>query len=270
MKFVKDLVKRLSPDLFQQLASIRFFLYCRRTFGPCQQLIAREVFHDGPIKVLGGPFEGMAYYNKTIWGTITGKWLGCYEQEIQPVIAEMIAEQYPTVIDIGAAEGYYAVGLALKMPRSQVISYDTDPIARFRQRQLAELNGISNLEVRKYCSAAELGTFKDAKAVVICDIEGFEYTLMNPAKSPALRNLDILIEIHRTEEHQVSEGAELLEKRFAATHSITRYHAVDRDREEMRSRVPELKNLTDAQTNFALDEGRYPGQIWLWMKARLR
>jgi precorrin-6B methylase 2 len=210
----------------------------------------------------------MAYYNKTIWGTITGKWLGCYEQEIQPVIAEMITEQYPTVIDIGAAEGYYAVGLALKMPHSKVISYDTDPIARFRQRQLAELNGISNLEVRKYCSASELETFSGARAVVICDIEGFEYELMDPVKTPVLRNLDILIEVHKTEAYQVNEGAELLENRFERTHLVTRFHAADRDREEMRSRVPELKKLTDAETDFALYEGRYPGQIWLWMKVR--
>jgi hypothetical protein len=265
---IKPLLKRYSPGLFHWLASIRFFLKCKRALGPCQDLVVRKVFKNGPIHVKGGPFDGMAYYNKTIWGTITAKWLGCYELEVQPVIDEIVKRGYPVIVDIGAAEGYYAVGLALKMPGSRVVSYDTDPIARFRQKQLAGLNSVSNLEIRKYCSVAELESFRGTGAVVICDIEGFEFELMDPATAPVLKTLDLLVETHRTGTLEVAAMADAIEGRFAATHEIVRHVATKRDRVSVRDRLPELKILSDNELDFALDEGRYPGQFWLWMKAK--
>lgn len=267
MQSPKQLLRKVSPGIYHLLASIRFFMKCRSVFGPCQALIHREVFQNGPITVLGGPFKGLAYYNKTIWGTITSKWLGCYEEEIQPVIEEIIAGGYPEVVDVGAAEGYYAVGLAFRMPQSKVISYDTDPIARLRQRQLAELNGISNLEIRKYCSAAELGGFSPGRTVVICDIEGFEAELLNPASCPALAGFDILVEIHRTADITLEAMAADIKGRFLATHAITEFAATPRNREAMRQKVPALIKLSDADVDFALSEGRYPGQVWFWMQA---
>jgi len=40
------------------------------------------------------------------------KLLGFYEQPLQPYIEQVIQTGYPTIINIGCAEGYYAVGLA--------------------------------------------------------------------------------------------------------------------------------------------------------------
>lgn len=268
MNRFKRSLQRASPGVYNLLASIRFFLKCRSALGPSQALIAKVVFQNGPIHVKGGPFEGMAYYNKTIWGTITSKWLGCYELEIQPVIEEIIDANYQVIVDVGAAEGYYAVGLALKMPRSKVISYDIDPIARFRQAQLARLNKVTNLVIRKYCSPEELAELTPGETLVICDIEGFEYLLMDPDACPALQQVDLLVETHRYEEMEVADVAAEIGHRFAGTHEIQRFFQAQRDREGMRQRVPELKALSDEETDFALDEGRYQGQVWLWMKAK--
>jgi len=48
------------------------------------------------------------------------KILGCYEAEITPAVEEAISRNYRTMLDVGCAEGYYAVGLARGVPGSVV------------------------------------------------------------------------------------------------------------------------------------------------------
>lgn len=210
----------------------------------------------------------MKYYNKTIWGTITSKWLGFYEEELNPVMEEIIREQYPVIVDIGAAEGYYAMGLALELPKSHVITFDIDPIARFRQRELAVLNDIRNVEIRKLFDASALDGLPDQKTLLICDVEGYEVELLRPETSERFLTCDILVEIHRTEEHSIPEVDRLISDRFSPSHEIRRFERTERNIDTARELVPELKLLTDAQVAFALDEGRYPGQVWLWMRPK--
>jgi hypothetical protein len=156
------------------------------------------------------------------------------------------------------------------MPSSRVITYDVDPIARYRQKQLAEMNEVRNMEIRKWCSHGDLQSLGNPETVIICDIEGFEYVLLDPDKAPALKNVDILVENHHFEGRDVSIVAAEIEKRFSPTHYISKFPVAIRDRETMRSRVPKLRNLTDDQVDFALSEGRYATQVWFWMKAKNR
>lgn len=254
--------------MYDVLVSIRFFLYCKRRLGPCQNQIHKTVYGGGSIDVKGGPFKGLKYYNRTIWGTITSKWLGCYEEEIQSVIHEIIQEEYPVIVDIGAAEGYYAVGLAWRLPQSQVISFDTDPIARHRQHQLAELNKINNLDVRKRFIPSCLEKLPEAKTVIICDVEGFEVSLLDPSRSDRFTTCDILVETHPSGALDVPQVESLLVDRFKMTHEIERFQTGDRNVPEMRKRVPSLAPLTDDEVAFALDEGRYVEQVWLWLRSK--
>ena len=267
MQKAKDKLAEIAPETYNLLRSINFFRKCRRRLGPNQKVVENCVFPEGEIRILGGPFSGLRYYNKTIWGTITSKWLGCYEEELAGIVSDIISRGYPTVVDVGAAEGYYAVGLAKTMPRSRIISFDTDPIARYRQRQLAKLNGVGNLTIAKHCSHQVLNNLSGKDTVIICDIEGFEYELIDPEKVPNLRTTDILVECHYHDAITVSKVAETIRDRFSATHSIKDFTNLPRDREKARKRIPKLSSLSDVDLDFALDEGRYPGQVWLWMAA---
>ncbi len=67
--------------------------------------------------VLDGPFKGMAYPVRAAEGARAARVLGAYEAGLEPVIETIIRRAYATVIDIGCAEGYYAVGLARRMPQ---------------------------------------------------------------------------------------------------------------------------------------------------------
>ena len=63
-----------------------------------------------------------------------------YECQLHDVVAGWIAAEYPQPIDVGSAEGYYAVGFALAMPRTTVDAFDIDPAARAECTALAQLN----------------------------------------------------------------------------------------------------------------------------------
>src|SRR5262245_12927877 len=55
------------------------------------------------------------------------KLLGTYEVELQPLFEQIVAASPLTVINVGAAEGYYAAGLAVRCPAACVIAYEERP-----------------------------------------------------------------------------------------------------------------------------------------------
>src|SRR4051812_14244715 len=65
----------------------------------------------GPV-VLSGPFAGMAYVRQAAGSCLAPKLIGCYEAELHGVVARILRTGYTQIVDIGCAEGYYAVGLA--------------------------------------------------------------------------------------------------------------------------------------------------------------
>ena len=78
----------------------------------------RRVFErlGRPTTVLNGPFRGMKYLSRAYCSAVLPKLLGTYECELIPAIDRLARSDADRIVDIGAAEGYYAVGLALKVP----------------------------------------------------------------------------------------------------------------------------------------------------------
>ena len=70
------------------------------------------------------------------------KLVGSYEAELHGVIEQIVATDYQVVVDVGCAEGYYANGLARRLPSARVYAFDTDPEARHLCEAMAALNGV--------------------------------------------------------------------------------------------------------------------------------
>ena len=81
----------------------------------------RAVLEELKWKVAAGPFAGMRYITRSCGSKLAPKVIGCYERELHPAIENAIRGDYQRIIDIGCAEGYYAVGLAWRKssPRKQ-------------------------------------------------------------------------------------------------------------------------------------------------------
>jgi hypothetical protein len=213
-------------------------------------------------KVLSGPFQGMDYPVRAAEGARAARLIGSYESSLAPVIEKIVARACPLVIDIGCAEGFYAVGLALRMPQARIMARDTSEKAQALCRALAEANHVAHrVEVGGEFTHADFALCRDRPAVVICDIEGAEDALLDPAAAPGLLSADILVEVH---EGQVPGLLARLTGRFAATHRITRI-----DREIPAAALPDwAEELGDLDRLLMLWEWRAGPTPWLWMERK--
>jgi hypothetical protein len=161
----------------------------------------------------------MRYIDRASGSALAPKILGTYEKELHPIIERIIATPYSVVLDVGAAEGYYAVGLALKLPHASVEAYDLDAKARSNLSELARLNEVTDrVRVHGSFDFEELQEFAGEKCLVVCDIEGAELDLLRPDLAPALRGFDVLVEIHDGEHSTRIHDA--LAERFASSHDL--------------------------------------------------
>jgi hypothetical protein len=163
------------------------------------------VFRLAPLTgytVLGGPFAGMQYNRKCLLpysssGGVLKKLIGGYELECAPFIAKAINAAHPQVVNIGAGEGYYAVGMALASPKSMVLAFEADPYNQDLCADLATLNGVaSRVHVLGFCTPELLRDSMTSNSLVICDCEGGEIDILDPHAVPQLLEADILVELH--------------------------------------------------------------------------
>lgn len=270
---MKSLIKRLlsacDPVWLEAGRSLHNRWVFGRRYAPLQRRVREMVYPTGDIRVLDGPFQRMRYLDGVVWGSITPKWLGSYECELHGVVAEVIDRAPPTIVDVGCAEGFYAVGLAMRLPGTTVQAWDCDFLSRRQTRRLARLNGVEErVKVGGWCRHEDLQRLAGQRVVLICDIEGGERELLDPVACPALRGMDVLVEIH--EGRWPVRTADLLIERFQVSHGIQRIpgrlrSGWIRDRGSLTGRFP---GLAEEWWVEATEEGRGGLQEWFWMKPR--
>jgi hypothetical protein len=219
--------------------------------------------HQGTV-VMQGPLSGMAFLSESAEGCHIAKLLGCYEQPLQPFIEQAIASAYPTILNIGCAEGYYAVGMARRMPATHVLAHDLNPKARQVCAQLAGKNQVSaRVSVGGLFTPENFAAYASTPTLVMCDIEGAERELLNPLEAPALKGMDIIVESH---ECLISGVTQLLIDRFQKTHLIT---LVQDDGQRRLDCPPQwFMSLAHLDQLLATWEWRSGPTPWLVMKAK--
>jgi hypothetical protein len=262
----KNILWTAFPTAAAYVAAYRTRLHWAGLWGDFQSDFARRLYGKRSPVVLSGPFEGMKYIKDNACGCITPKWLGSYEAELHPVIEEIISRGYHTIIDVGAAEGYYLIGLARRMPGSVLYGFDINPLARREQTRLRSLNGPANVQLGGYCSPAWLKTHCQPGSLVICDIEGYELYLLSPKIVPMLKEADILVELHPFAPMSYPEVRRTITDRFEATHHIQRIAAQKKDAHFYNAVAGGL--FSEEEMQEALNEGRFTGQEWLWMRRK--
>ena len=267
--WLRRLAQIFSPGLFSWLRAYRFRRWVRSSFGPIQRLV-RERFYsrnEAPF-VLTGPFQGMLYIDETVWGLVPPKWLGEYEIELTDIIEEIIHHRYSRILNIGCAEGYYAVGLALRDRICEIFAFDIDPICRAQTRRLADLNQVADrIHVRGECKHDQLSDVIKGNTLILSDIEGDEVILLDPAKVPALRYVDLLIEIHEQAGNGGKTDAEaLIIDRFGRSHTIERRVSVSRDAWIEQHKALWHERVSRDEIAMAVNECRPSQQTWLWAK----
>jgi hypothetical protein len=185
------------------------------------------VFKKTQGRVADGPFKGLEFVEHAVWGSAAPFLAGCYEAEIWSAVEAIIASKPDRVVDVGAAEGYYAVGLAVRIPTATVYAYDIDPEARRVCGEVAILNGTSDrVVVRGECNSSDLAELAGPGCAMVIDCEGYEKDLFDPAAVPGLVSTLILVELHDFVDPTISK---LISERFAPSHRIEVFRATERD-----------------------------------------
>jgi hypothetical protein len=260
MPSVKKALKRLSPGLFRAAKRRYRRVQFRFAHGGSEHRAKRALVRRHGKSVLTGPFKGMRYGDDVACSAYVAKLVGSYEQELHAVISEIIGTGYKAIVDVGCAEGYYAVGFAIRMPDALVHAFDTDSDARWYCAELAKLNGVSNrVKTGGFCDHAALQAICGSETLVLCDCEGFELELLDPARAPGLATTDILVELHDFIRPGIS--AELL-SRFRTTHEVRLLDTTDRNPED----YTVLQDVAPADRYWAVREGRPAKMQWAFLK----
>jgi hypothetical protein len=216
------------------------------------------------LQVRSGPLQGMSYLPglEATSGDLVAKLLGAYEAELHPVIERWMASGATRVLDVGSAEGYYAVGFAHAMPDATVYAYDIDQGARARCAELAALNDATDrVVIEGECTPHTLNEHPEDGVLLLSDCEGYERTLLDPAIAPRLARWSILVELHEFIDAGITET---LQGRFATTHDIELIDGVDRDG----TAYPELADVDDRARRALLSENRPGAMRWMSLTPR--
>jgi hypothetical protein len=254
---IKKAAEVLLPKrIFVTIQSIRSRNYQKRLnreWGAYESAVEAIAQHGHTV--LSGPFRGMKYPMDSMLSRHSIPILfGTYELELHPIIEEVVSKHYDKIIDIGCAEGYYAVGLALRTD-VEVYAFDCEPRERFYCRQMARDNNVAvRVHVKSWCTRETLKRLAVGRCLIISDCEGFEGELFSDDVVDALKRCDLIVELHEVPEMDIRS---ILLERFKNTH-CARLITFDSGR---------VGSVPDRWRKFAR-EFRQPSQQWIYFTLR--
>lgn len=207
--------------------------------------------------VQSGPFVGMKLGCDETWkdGNLGNKILGCYEQELHLCLEYEIRRlselNGPKILNIGSAEGYYAIGLACRLPPAEVWVVDIDEALEV-SGEAARANGV------KLITGNLDQAFSNAN-LVICDCEGAEIEYLNKSRFPDLSKASVIVECHDFGEHPTTQ---IIADRFVDTHCVMQIISGSRNPAEFEF----MREWHQTLQWIAVDEGRPCTMRWLIMR----
>ncbi|HUM50372.1 MAG TPA: class I SAM-dependent methyltransferase [Chitinophagales bacterium] len=234
--------------------------------APLDKMIKEQILVVPEVK--NGFFKGMRYPGFQAAGSaIYPKFIGSYENELNPIIEKAIQKQYDTIIDVGCAEGYYANGLARLLPNATVYAYDTVQYARNLCQQIATINEVQDrVFIKGTLNASELSKFDftNKNAFIISDCEGFEKQLFTNENIHNLKNCDVLIETHDLFDLTISA---YLINLFKDTHQTPLIIAsLDDNKKAQTYHFPETEKLDLKTKKIIFSEERKAIMEWLFFQ----
>src|SRR5262245_52951124 len=230
------------------------------------KVIGRKVFQKLGHRVLTGPFKGMIVTDQPNWddGNATLKLLGCYEHELWPAVELAISRQPTAVINVGCAEGYYAIGLALRLPKTEIIAFDINSWSLEQCFHMACENDVGPyVQIREGCRKPKELQLGYDHALYVLDCEGDELDLLDPARCSDLLGSDIIVECHDF----TGPISYQLAIRFEPTHDVD---VIEPDLPPYREYQKLLDPLPIGMKVSAITEKRPQGTIWLAMMSKQR
>ena len=206
-----------------------------------------------------GPFKGMVISEDQFWGAgdKASKILGLYEKEIQNLINQIQEKNnFPTFIDIGGADGFFAVGSVKNNLFKNCEVFEISKRGRLSIEKSAIKNNVNDqISIKGEADEKILSLIENINnSVILCDIEGREYDLFSENLIKNMHPSNVIIEIHKNSNISLVE----FENKFKNLFSITKITQNPRSLKDF----SELKNFNDNNRALLASEGRSYIQEW--------
>ena len=201
-KLIESEMRYFAPILedAEQTANEDYAGYRSETVAERRARISHETHALCGGKVTYGAFKGLRLNRHTWWGgaDLGAQCLGIYEKHILDFISS--AGPFSTFLDIGAADGFYAVGMLYSRYAAKTICFETSKKGRdaIKKNWIAN-NSVGELEIHGEADGLSIEKVANQltfPAFVLLDIEGGEFELLSPRVISLLRHCDVIIEVH--------------------------------------------------------------------------
>jgi hypothetical protein len=248
-------------------------LFFKCIFAVGDTAVKLLLFRKDCVKVWSGPFAGMCWGTRAVGSELPPKLLGTYEMELAAIIERLPV--FDLVIDIGAAEGWYAVGLLHRKIAQKVVAFELTEQGRTACQDNARRNAVAEqLEIRGKCDVAELQHLlgspprADFRVLIVSDCEGFESELFSGRVLELCRKAHLIIETH---ELLVPGTHKRLARELAVSHEITHLRPMRRSAADavFPGRPTPWWLRISVIRRFSLLERRGTGNLWLYAAPKI-
>jgi hypothetical protein len=227
--------------------------------------IRNRVSEDG---VISGVFQHLRYPSTQSFGSaLWPKLIGVYESELSGVMKSILKRRYKYSLDVGCAEGYYAVGLAVHGQVDQIMAYDISEKAQALCKEMAKENKVENkVTVLGDCGAEMLANFDfGQRSLIICDCEGYEKELFTIQNIYNLANCDILVEVHDFVDKEISHR---LRQLFSMSHSVQCIKSISDSEKALKYKIPDIRESNYEIKYRLFREGRPEIMEWFFFEPK--
>ena len=226
--------------------------------------ISRRVHAGAGGVVRHGPFAGMRLENGSHIsdGPLALKVLGLYEQDLMD---EVTARRWDALVNLGGGDGFYPVGMVRGGLAGRAVVFEMRAEGRETIQRNARANGVADAIVLHGAAGPDwhervlADGVSPEDALVLCDIEGAEFELLDAASVGALAGATFMVELHHP---LVADGArklEALHASFAPTHGVRTIKATP----PRWGGMEEVERMRDLERALVTCEGRKMLGEWL-------
>ncbi|KZL05372.1 hypothetical protein PsAD2_04297 [Pseudovibrio axinellae] len=234
-------------------------------------------------RVLQGPFSGLRLLRKQYWGgtDLTSKILGSYEKEVQEELVGFSKAGKKVLVNIGAADGYFAIGVLYSQLFERAVIYERAEGARENLLQGMELNSVKQNQFVLHGDATsdtlrhigETAEIDPSHFLFLIDIEGGEYELIDRDFIAQFGAASLIVEIHTRSVMDKNDpdfdavGIDL-GKKYDEFEKLVIKHwklkKIYRQNFRFTNLLPELKDFSDDERLLLLSENRSScGEWWV-------
>ena len=227
----------------------------------------RNQFDD---RVFLGPFAGLKLSNDVWWGKndYISKVFGEYERN---VVDELIknSHSYDNFIDIGVADGFFAMGLLRATSMKHAYCFEISEKGRETIDRLSKTNklqdNITILGEANHEALIELmSSVQDA--LILCDVEGYEFELFNETILSMLQSCTVVIELHDGVLPHVFQNRSKLIQTAQKYFDISYVNRCN----PSYNTIEELRSWSDIERAVGFDECRPCQMDWILLKSKHR